>query len=86
MKNKVVDVRNHLVAMLEMLGDSDCTAETIERAKATSLVAGTYISAVKVEIDAIKLFDETGRLPLAVGSADIEAPLRPELRVLSGGR
>ena len=31
MKNKISDVRNHLVAMLEALGDPDANAEVIER-------------------------------------------------------
>jgi len=69
MKNKMGDVRNHLVAMLEALGDPDADANTIERAKATALVAGTYIGAVKTELDAIRLYDETGRI-----ASVIEAP------------
>lgn len=56
MKNKMGDVRNHLCAMLESLGDENADPEvmarTIERAKATALVADKYIAAVKVEIDA----------------------------------
>lgn len=80
MKNKVEDVRNHLVMMLEALGDKDADALTIERAKATSHVAATYISAVKVEIDAIRLMDDTGRLPLSVG----ETQPAPKLRSIGG--
>ena len=70
MKNKIDDVRDHLVAMLELLGDdtrsTDEMAQAIERAKATASIAGTYIAAVRVEIDAIRVLDETGRLPTAV--------------------
>jgi hypothetical protein len=62
MKNKMGDVRDHLVAMLEQLGDPDVKPEVIERAKATSLIASQYISAVKTELDAIRLYDDTGRL------------------------
>lgn len=69
MKNKMVDVRNHLCAMLEELGDKDAAATTIERAKATANVAGMYISAVKTELDAIRLYDETGRI-----ASVVEAP------------
>ncbi len=69
MKNKMSDVRDHLVAMLEQLGDSEVKAEVIERAKATALVAGQYINAVKVEMDALRLADEIGCVPAA-----IEAP------------
>lgn len=53
MKNKVRDVRDHLVAMLERLGDDNLSAEdmglVIERAKTSTMVATTYIGAVKVE-------------------------------------
>lgn len=83
MKNKVSDVRDHLVAMLEHLGDDSATpekmAQTIERAKATSQVAVTYISAVKIELDAIKLFDEVGRTTVAVDP-------QPRAPALPGGR
>ncbi len=71
MKNKVSDVRDHLVAMLERLGDDNLSPEemnqVIERAKTTTMVATTYIGAVKVELDAIRLMDETGKLATAVG-------------------
>lgn len=79
MKNKMTDVRNHLVAMLEALGDPDANEQTIERAKATSLVAGTYISAVKCEIDAFRLHDDIGRMPLAVDPAN-ELRAVPQLK------
>ncbi|NID14331.1 hypothetical protein [Luteibacter yeojuensis] len=78
MKNKMSDVRNHLVAMLEALGDPEATPEVVERAKATSIVAGTYINAVKCEIDALKLHDDIGRTTAAV-----ELPGREEPRVLT---
>lgn len=77
MKNKVRDVRDHLVAMLERLGDDNLSAEdmglVIERAKTSTMVATTYIGAVKVELDAIRLMDETGKLASAV-SAPQQAP------------
>lgn len=61
MKNKISDVRNHLVAMLEELGDKDAGAEVLERAKMMTQVAGAYVQCVKVELDGIELFDEIGR-------------------------
>lgn len=83
MKNKMSDVRNHLVAMLEALGepgaDPAANAQMIERAKATSLVANSYISAVKTEIDALRLADDIGSLPQAVEPT-------PGLRVIEGGK
>lgn len=83
MKNKVSDVRDHLVAMLERLGDDNLSAEemnqVIERAKTTTMVATTYIGAVKVELDAIRLMDETGKLASAVGQPQ-QAPALPQGR------
>lgn len=82
MKNKVSDVRDHLVAMLEALSEESVPAEkmalTIERAKATSLVATTYIATVKTELDAIQLFDDIGR------TTDAITP--PPPRALPGAR
>ena len=67
------DMRGFLLKQMAELADSDKSgadlAEAVERAKASAIIAGTYIQAVKTEIDAIRLLDETGRLPLA-----IEAP------------
>lgn len=82
MKNKVSDVRDHLVAMMEAIGDDETTPEqaalNIERAKAMSNVAAQYIAAVKVELDAVRLYDETRMLPSV-----IDTPAQPEPRVLS---
>lgn len=81
MKNKISDVRNHLVSMLERLDNDDLSAEQlaseVERAKAVTMVAGAYIGAVKTEIDAIRLMDDTGRLPVAVEAG-------PQLRLVNG--
>ena len=69
------DVREYLLKQMAELADSDATpdeqAARLERAKATSQVAQTYIQAVKIELDAIRVMDETGRLPLSV-----DAPAR----------
>lgn len=81
----VKDVRAFLLKQLAELADSDMTAEeaklVIEKAKTTSAVAGTYINAVRVELDAVKLFDETGMLPGAIETP--EAIERPRPQVLS---
>lgn len=68
MKNRMEDVRNHLVAMLEALGEEGADATVIERAKASSMVANSFISAVKTEIDALRLADDIGKLPSSVGA------------------
>lgn len=75
MKNKMSDVRDHLVAMLEKLGDDDTKPEVIERAKASALVADKYIAAVKVEIDARRLYAEHGK---AMGHMDALPALAKE--------
>lgn len=81
MKNRMSDVRDHLVAMLEALGDESATPEkmatTVERAKATALVADRYIAAVKVECDALRLGSEIGTLPTSVA---------PGVRLIEGGK
>lgn len=69
------DVRDYLLKQMAELADSDATAEEqaarIERAKATSQVATTYIAAVRTELDAIRVMDDTGRLP-----SSVDAPAR----------
>lgn len=60
MKNRMSDVRDHLVARLEELGEKDADDTTIERAKASALVADKFIAAVKVEIDARRLLKDSG--------------------------
>lgn len=66
MKNKLSDVRNHLVAMLEMLGDKEVSPEVLERAKVASQVAGVYIQGVKVEIDACRVAADLGVMPAVI--------------------
>lgn len=52
MKNKMADVRDHLVAMMELLGEKDATELDIAKAKAISELAQTYTNTVKVELQA----------------------------------
>lgn len=54
MKNKMVDLRNHLFAALEGLADKDEPMD-LDRAKAISDVAQTIINSAKVEVDAYKV-------------------------------
>lgn len=71
MKNKVEDVRNHLVAAMEALNDDGAkpaqVAEAIEKAKAMSSLATAYIASVKVEVDAVRLASDVGLLPASFG-------------------
>ena len=70
----VEDVRGFLLKQLAELADSDMTSDeanvAIEKAKATSLVAATYVNAVRAEIEAVKVYDETGLL-----AGGVDAPL-----------
>ena len=54
MKNKIEDLRNHLFAALEALGDKESPMD-IERAHAIADVAQTIINSVKVEVDYLKI-------------------------------
>ena len=86
MNTTTQDVRDYLCKALAELADSTATpeemAQNIERAKATSNVAAQYTNLVKAEIDAIRLLDDTGRLPSSV-TAPVMEPARPRL---VGGR
>lgn len=83
MKNKMSDVRNHLVAMLELLNEDNVPADEmrlrIDRARAVALVAGTYIGAVKTELDALIILDDT-----TLTSSALDMPSRPDLRLIEG--
>lgn len=79
MRNKLTDVKDHLVAMLEQLGDENVSAEVIERAKVTSLVAGTYISAVKTEIDALRQYADLVGQPQSVERGEVLVGRTPRL-------
>lgn len=57
MKNKLVDLRNHLFAALEALADEDKPMD-IARAKAISEVAQTIIDSAKVEVDFARVTGE----------------------------
>lgn len=60
------DVRNHLVSMMELLGDKEVDAQVIERAKAVAALAQTYTNTVKVEIDARRAAGLEATLPAAL--------------------
>ena len=78
------DVRDFLTKQLAELADSDLKGEelsaALERARATSLVASTYVSTVKTELDAIRVLDDTGRLSAAIEAPSMETR---DARVLS---
>lgn len=83
MKNKLSDVRNHLVAMLESLADPEVNAEVIERAKVTAQVAGVYIAGIKVEVDACRVAADLGYIPAAIDAPRPIQETKETGRVLS---
>jgi len=58
-KNKMDDLRNHLFAALEALGDEENPMDT-DRAEAIAKVAQTIINSRKVEIEAYKAVSKAG--------------------------
>jgi hypothetical protein len=83
------DVRDYLRKQLEELADSDATPEELElrlkRANATVSVSQAIVATVKTEIDAIKVYYDTGLMPSSVEPPK-ELEAKPGLRALPGGR
>lgn len=79
MKNKMQDVRNHLVAMMEALNDKDVDQELVDRAKAMAELSQAYTNTVKVELDARRMAG-IEELPAALGAPDpvVQAVPRPQ--------
>jgi uncharacterized membrane protein len=78
MKNKLEDVRNHRVLAMEALNqegvDAAGTKAAVDRAKAMSNVANSYIESVKVEIEAFQVAQDCGMLPASVAQPQIQEP------------
>ncbi len=58
MRNKIEDMRNHLFAQLERLGDEGLKGEALDaeisRARAINGVAGQLIDSARVEVEYLK--------------------------------
>ena len=83
------DVRGHLgKAIAELSGASDSTAEEqaqiIERAKAMSGAVAQYVAVVKVELDACRVYADTGLLPAGVEVPQAPKLARPAMRAIGG--
>ena len=84
MKNKLVDLNNHLFAQLERLSDEEITADDlakeIQRTDAISKVATQIIDTANAAIDAAKLVAEAGgnytnMLPMVEGRTETDGEL-----------
>lgn len=89
MKNKIVDLRNHLFATIEALSDKDNPMQ-LERAKTIADVAQVIVNSVKVEVDFLRLGGEasagTGFIPSAALEGAGEAlDGKPQPRLVSFG-
>lgn len=84
MKNNIDDLRNHLFATLEALGDKDEPME-IDRAKAISDVAQTIINSAKVEVDLIKTVGGEPTSALLTKKQDALPP-GSAVRAIGGGK
>ena len=77
MKNRLVDLRNHLFATLEALQDEDKPMD-LARAKTIADVAQTLINSAKVEVDFINAVGGESR---GTGFIEIESE-RPQLKAI----
>jgi hypothetical protein len=66
MKNKIEDLRNHIFAQLELLGDEEkmknpiALEREVKKAKAIEGLAQVIVNSAKVEVDFIKATDQKG--------------------------
>lgn len=74
MKNKLIDLNNHMFTQLERLGDEDMEADElkheIERGKAMAHIGRQIIDGARLALDAHKLereYGNTGEAPMMLG-------------------
>lgn len=76
MKNKLIDLNNHLFAQVERLSDEDIKgeilSEEISRARAIGGLATQIIDNARLALDAQKLLgDSVRKLPPMIGDSDV---------------
>ena len=84
MKNRIVDLRNHLFETLEALKDEDKPMD-IERARAIADVARVVVDSAKVEV---AFLEATGAIGTGFISTEKDLPEVPreKPKLVSGGR
>lgn len=75
MKNKLIDLNNHLFSQLERLSDEETKGESLKeeilRSRAISAVAAQIIDNARLALDAQKAMDNSIRkMPPMIGIAD----------------
>lgn len=82
MKNKIVDLRNHLFAQLERLGEEDLSGEElneeISRAKSIVNVGSVLVDLAKVEVDFVRITSERTTDFFPKAGMVVESPKRLE--------
>lgn len=86
-KNKIDDLRDHLFAQLERLGDETLTGEKLtaelDRAKQVAAIAREVTASAKVEVDFI---NATGGKPEGRFFTREQLPPPGELKSIGGGK
>lgn len=74
MKNKLIDLNDHLFAQMERLSDEtldgDKLKQEIERAKSITGVANAIVANGKLALDAQKEFGGTKQMPPMLGNGE----------------
>ena len=85
MKNKLIDLNNHLFAQLERLNDEETVGEKleeeIERSRAIATIAKNVIDNARLTLDAhcaVHKAMSVRRLPALLGVEDAEEPSEAE--------
>lgn len=73
MKNGMTDLRNHLFATIEGLLDPDKPLE-VERARAVADVASKLIDSARVEVEMLRVLEQSGADISGAGTGFIPAP------------
>ena len=72
MKNKPIDMANHVTAAMERLSDESLSPEQIaaevQRAKAVTALGMTYVAIGRLEIDAFEAAQNAGLTPSRVSN------------------